>query len=125
MRSVILISAESLDLSALTSAYDGIGSACLQSPERLVVKGEWGWFAVGIEEGLVEEFSDSELSRVREIVANPVFLQLEYSSSEAADLAIGRFPHAVWVDNDHGMLRPIEEVQMCIQQGLEWQSSPT
>lgn len=124
MRSVILLSAEPLNLAGLASVYSDLGSVDLQSSERVVVEGEWGWFGIEIEERLAEEFCESELLLVREMVASPVFSSLEYSSSKAADLAVERLPSPLWVDNDHGMICPIEEIKMRIQQGLEWQSSP-
>jgi len=109
----------------MSEAYGDIGSTNLQSPKRLVVEGDWGWFAIGIDDELEVEFSDTELARIAQLIAEPVFAQLEYSDSSAADLAIELMPAAVetLIDNDHGMLRPIGEVRDLIRAGMEWQTS--
>lgn len=105
--------------------YSGIGSAYLQSPKRLVVEGDWGWFAIGIDDEIAGELSDIERAEIARLVPEPIYLQLEYSTSEAADLAIKLMPAAtdMLIDNDHGMLRPIEEVRGRIQAGMEWQTT--
>lgn len=88
MKSVIIISATKPDPSRVAEAYGDIGSMNLQSPKRLVVEGDWGWFAIGIDDELEGEFSDAERARIAQLVAEPVYARLEYSSSPAADLAI-------------------------------------
>jgi hypothetical protein len=109
----------------MAETYGDIGSTNLQSPKRLVVEGDWGWFAIGIDDELEGEFSGAERARIAQLVAEPVYAQLEYSSSSAADLAIKLMPATAetLIDNDHGMLRPIEEVRDLIRTGMEWQTS--
>jgi len=125
MKSVIIISATKPDPSRVAEAYGDIGSMNLQSPKRLVVEGDWGWFAIGIDDELEGEFSDAERARIAQLVAEPVDAQLEYSSSPAADLAIKLMPPTAGtlIDNDHGVLRPIEEVARPDPHGDEWQTS--
>lgn len=125
MKSVILISTGQLDLSDLAEVYADIGSTNLQSPKRLVVEGDWGWFAIGIDDEIAGEFSDIERAKIAQLVPEPVYVQLEYSTSSAADLAIKLMPATtdMLIDNDHGMLRPIEEVRGLIRAGMEWQTT--
>jgi hypothetical protein len=126
MNSVILISSEPFDLARLLKACGGAGSAYLQSPKRLIVEGDRGWFAIGIDEGLEEEFSGMELSTLEQIIPEPYFAQLEYSSPSVADLAVRLMPVSgtMLIDNDHGLTRSIDEVRQRIQAGVEWQTSP-
>ena len=124
MKSAIVISGTRPDLDRLSKVYGDIGSTYLQSPERLVVEGDWGWFAIGIDEALDDEFSDVERHRIGQIVPDPVYAQLEYSNTVAADLAIKLMPtpSEMLIDNDNGMLRPIAEVRDLIAAGMEWQT---
>lgn len=126
MKSLIVISASQPDLIRMAEVYSETGSANLQSPERLVVEGGWGWFAIGIDDELEGEFSDIERARIGQLGAAPVYAQLEYSNSSAADLAIKLMPvnTETLIDNDHGMLRPIREVRNLIDAEIEWQTSP-
>ncbi len=125
MKSVVVISATQPDLGRMSEAYGDIGSTNLQSPKRLVVEGDWGWFAIGIDDELEGEFSDTERAKIAQLIAEPVYAQLEYSSLSAADLAIKLMPATTetLIDNDHGALRPIEEVRDLIRAGMEWQAS--
>lgn len=108
----------------MSGAYGDIGSTKMQSPTRLVVEGTWGWFAIALDRELEAEFSDNERARITKLIAKPVYAQLEYSNSSAADLAIELMPvaAATLIDNDHGMLRSIEEVRDLIRAGMEWQT---
>ena len=125
MKSVIVISAGQLDLGRMSEAYGAIGSTYLQSPKRLVVEGEWGWFAIGIDDVTEGEFCDAERARIAQLIQQPVYAQLEFSNSSAADLAIRIMPATAdtLIDNDHGKLWPIEEVRELIRAGVEWQTS--
>ncbi len=125
MKSVILISSKQFDLERLLEVYGSVGSTDLQSSKRLVVEGDWGWFAVGIDEGLEKEFSNEERSAVDQVISEPFFAALEYSCLAAADLAVGLMPvtGTMLIDNDHGLTLPIEEVKQRIQTGVEWQTS--
>jgi hypothetical protein len=125
MKSVIVIFAGPPDLERLCEAYGGIGLTNMQTPQRLVVEGEWGWFAIEADEGIDGEFSDTERGRITQLIPEPVYAQLEYSSSSAVNLAIGLMPVTTdtLVDNDHGMLRPVGEVRELIQTGMEWETS--
>jgi hypothetical protein len=127
MKSVIVIFSSLPDLERMSEAYGGIGSTNLRSPERLVVEGDWGWFAIGIDDEVEGEYSDTERTRITQIIPDPVFSQLEYSGSRAADLAIRFMPASAdtLIDNDHGLLRPIGEVRELIQAGVEWQTRST
>jgi hypothetical protein len=91
------------------------------------VEGDWGWFAIGIDDEVEGEYSDTERTRITQIIPDPVFSQLEYSGSRAADLAIRFMPASAdtLIDNDHGLLRPIGEVRELIQAGVEWQTRST
>ncbi len=97
----------------------------MESPRRLVVEGDWGWFAIGIDDGIEREFSDTEHARIARLIAKPNYAQLEYSSSSAAELAINLMPTTseTLIDNDHGMLRPIEVVRDLIRAKMEWQTA--
>ena len=125
MKSVILISTGPPDLGRMSEIYSEVGSASLQSPNRLVVEGDWGWFAIGIDHELEDEFSDAERTRIAQLVTEPAYAQLEYSSPSAADVAIKLMPTTAetLIDNDHGALRPIGEVRDLIRAGMEWQTS--
>ena len=125
MKSVIVISSGQPDLSRMSKIYSDIGSVNLQSPKRLVVEGQWGWFAIGVEEQIEGEFSDAERKKIERLVPEPVYAQLEYSNPVAADLAIGSMPAAAntLIDNDHGIRRPIGEIRELIRTGMEWQTS--
>ena len=57
MKSVILLSSQQLDMSRMSAAHSDAGSANLEPPQRLVEEGDWGWFAVELNEGLAEELS--------------------------------------------------------------------
>lgn len=125
MKSVIVISAGQLDTNGLVEVYADIGSTTLGSPKRIVVEGDWGWFAIGIDDEAAEEFSDIDRAKIAQLLHEPVYAQLEYSTSLAADMAVKLMTVTtdMLIDNDHGMLRPIEEVRGLILTGMEWQTT--
>lgn len=124
MNSVILISSTVVDLGHMLESYGELGSAYLQSPDRLVVEGDWGWFAIGIEEALQVQYSDEERERIASFFTNPCYAYIEYGSVSAVDMAINLMPvkDEMLIDNDHGMILPIEEVRSLIQSNVEWQT---
>ena len=125
MRSVIVISTVQPNFQGLAEAYSAVGSTDLQSPDRLVVEGSWGWFAIERDPNLVCDFSDLELTEIARHVPEPVYCQLEYSTKSAADLAVQLMPKTVelFIDNDHGGFWPIEKVEDLIREGVEWQTT--
>lgn len=125
MKSIVIISAGQLDLARISGAYSRIGSTGLQSNKRLVVEGDWGWFALGLDDELRSEFSDTERDKIAQLLGNPVYFQLEYSNTSAADIAVQLMPvpAETLVDNDHGVLRRFDEVRHLIRAGLEWQTT--
>jgi hypothetical protein len=125
MKSVIVISPDRPDLRRMLEAYRSVGATNLQSPKRFTVEGDWGWFAVALDDELEDEFSEAEQTRIAQIITEPTYIQLEYSSSAAVDLAIKLMPTTAQtlIDNDHGMIRPIGEIRDLIHAGVEWQTS--
>jgi hypothetical protein len=125
MKSIIIISSGLPDLTLLSEAYSQFGTPHLQAKNRLVVEGDWGWFAISIDSEIEVEFSDVERERVDQLIAGSVYAQLEYSTATAADLALQFMPTVAetLIDNDHGMLRPIAEVRELIRAGIEWKTS--
>lgn len=125
MQSVIIITEKSLDLSALLDAYRVTGHVDLQSAHRLVVEGSWGWFAFNRDNTLEDEFDESELKKLKNFMQSLSFVQLEFSDSRAADIAALRLPieGTVMIDNDHGLVAPIEEIRRRIQEGNNWISA--
>ncbi|MGO7655511.1 hypothetical protein ACC679_11235 [Rhizobium ruizarguesonis] len=124
MKSMIIISDTRPNFGQLSEVYDNVGSTNMQSSKRLVVEGNWGWFAIEIDDSLEGEFSDDERAKIAEVMSEPVYAQLEYSNIYAADLAIKLMPTTAktLVDNDNGMIRPIEEVRELFRSGREWQT---
>jgi hypothetical protein len=114
-----------LDTDRLLDVFKDSGTVSLESETRVVVEGDWGWLAIGTDTEVEGELSESERARITEIIRRPFFAQLEYNTSAAADLAIRLLPspESTLIDNDHGMLLPIEQVRWRIQTGIEWQAS--
>jgi len=111
----------------MAESYSDIGSVDLQALRRIVIEGDWGWFAITIDDALAEEFSDSEVAEIEKDIDEPSFAQLEFSSTFAGDLAVRTMPvdTEILIDNDHGLIRSIEYIRLRIQAGLEWQTSST
>lgn len=124
---MLLISPSPLDFGRLSKTYSEIGSACLQTPQRLVVNGDWGWFAIEEDAFIPDELSVAEAKRIAQVVPEPVYTGLDYKNSVAADLAIGLMPLSdeIYIGTDHGLFCPINEVKKRIRTGLDWQSSST
>jgi hypothetical protein len=124
MRSVVVITNQPLDIHTLADAYKTSGHVDIQSDERLVIEGEWGWFAFNRDKVLEEEFDEAELDELRRQVDAPSFAQLEYSNSRAADIAILGLPvnGTTLIDNDHGLIAPVGEIRRRIQEGAGWHS---
>ena len=125
MRSVIIITEKALDLNKLADAYRTSGQVDLQSAERLVVEGSWGWFAFNRENTLEEEFDEFELARIRQKMRALSFAQLEFSDSRAADIAVLGLPvdDKIMIDNDHGLIAPIGEIRRRVQEAQDWISA--
>jgi len=127
MRSIIIVTEKPLDLSKLDAAYKADGETSLQAPDRLVVEGGWGWFALNRENAIEEEFDKSELEALRERIQVPTlsFAQLEFSNPRAGGIAVLGLPidDKIIIDNDHGLISPIEEVKKRIRQGEDWFSA--
>jgi hypothetical protein len=122
--SVILISDKPFNLAAFGKACEANGRAYLQSDRRLVVEGDWGWFALDCDQSLRADFDDEELAMLGRLIREPIFGQLSYRPNHAADMAIKLLPlgDSVLVDNDHGLVLPVGEVRQRIQSGCEWQT---
>jgi hypothetical protein len=114
-----------LDTDRLLDVFKDSGTVSLESETRVVVEGDWGWFAIGTDTEIEGELSESERARIIEIICRPLFAQLEYNTSAAADLAVELLPspEGTLIDNDHGMVLPIEQVRWRILTGIEWQAS--
>lgn len=126
MKSVILIYSKHPNIEYMSKIYRNIGSTNIDSPERLVVEGDFGWFAIGVDDSLEGDFSELERAEIamRILAEDPVYAQLEYSNSYAVNLAIKLMPTTTetLIDNDHGRIRSIEEVRDLIRAGMEWQT---
>jgi len=125
MRSVIIVTENPLDLNKLADIYRTSGLVDLQSPERLVVKGSWGWFAFNREPNLEEEYDEFELEKLKQKMSRATFVQLEFSDSRAANIAVLLLPDndKIMIDNDHGLIAPIGDVQRRIQNAEDWTSA--
>lgn len=125
MKSVAIISDNTLDLAALAEIYTTQGRVDMPSKKRLVVEGAWGWFAMNLGEPPLEDFDESELAQVKTKIARPCFAQLEYSTGPAADAAITLLPSNGFtlIDNDHGLIAPLEEIRRRISEGSAWQTA--
>lgn len=124
MKSVVLISSCRIRIDDAAGVFKAVGSVYIEPSERVVVEGDWGWFAIGLDES-GDSFSGEETSNLEKILKTPFFAQLEYRNSASVNLAIEHMPAAgeILIDNDHGALRPIEEIREMIQRGMEWQTS--
>jgi hypothetical protein len=122
-KSVILISIRPLDLVEFGRACESSGRVDCQSDHRLVVEGDWGWFALDVDQSLRNDFDDTELAKVRQLIREPIFGELSYSDNRVVDLSIKLLPLAddVLVDNDHGVVLPVGEIRRRIKSGREWQ----
>jgi hypothetical protein len=125
MKSILLISDTLLDLAALGASYSPVGIVDIQSQQRLVVEGEWGWFALNQEPEAEAELDEVELAQIRRSFTTPFYIQLEFSSPRAVDVAVSNFTAEVplLVDNDFGLIRPIDEVRASIAAGKSWLTS--
>jgi hypothetical protein len=124
MKSVILISDRPVDLRKIAEDYESLGSVDAQSSLRLVIEGNWGWFAFNLEADLEDEIGEAEVTTIRQSINNPSYVQLEFSSACAVNIAISKFiPRGlILVDNDHGMLWSLEEVKRRIETNEDWLS---
>lgn len=124
MKSVILISDSPVDLRKIAEDYESFGSVDAQTSLRLVIEGNWGWFAFNLETNLEDEINDAELTTFRHFINNPSYIQLEFSSVCAVNVAISKFtPRGlILVDNDHGMICSLEEVKRRIESYEDWLS---
>jgi hypothetical protein len=97
----------------------------MPSSQRLVIEGDCGWFAFNLGEPPLADFDEAELARITAKITRPCFAQLEYSNGTAANFAITLFPGggSTLVDNDHGLIAPIEEIRKRIDEGSEWQTA--
>ncbi|WP_421694503.1 hypothetical protein [Aestuariivirga sp.] len=126
MKSIIIIFNGQPNLNYMATVYSAQGRTSIQSPKRLVVEGEWGWFAIDVDAELEADFSESERDQITRVVPEPIFAQMPYSNSFSANLAVELMPTTAetLIDNDHGMLLRINEVREMIHAGKEWQTAP-
>ena len=58
---------------------------------RLVIEGNWGWFAFNLEADLEDEIGDAERTTIRHSISDPSYVQLEFSSACAVNIAMSKF----------------------------------
>jgi len=124
MRSFIIISENILDLQDLNGSYIDIGKAYTTSQSRLVVEGDWGWFSISHDDTIINDFDDEERSAINFTLEDASFYLAEYSNLYSANMAIERMPVNTrqWIDNDHGLICPIDKIKKYILDGIEWQN---
>lgn len=124
MRAVTLIARSPIDLEALQERFRDSDRVGLQSASRLVVAGDWGWFAFDADQKVGSEFEEADIEKFRAAIATPFFLLLEYSTTDAAERAISSLPSDDFlIDNDHGLVLPVAEVRRRIQSRENWQTA--
>jgi hypothetical protein len=128
MKSVILISDRPIDLDAFGEAFRAYGRVHRdpQSKSRIVIQlNEEGWFDVECDQSIHNEFDDEELVKLSQLIQAPVFAGISYSDDHVADVIIKLLPLApdTLVDNDHGLVLPVEEIRKRIQSGRKWQTA--
>ena len=122
MQSIILITPEPLNLRAMAKSDENLKRVDILSDQRLVVEGDWGWFALNIDDAIRADFEADELADVLRVMTTSHFAQLEYSSAEAANAALKtlRIPETALIDNDHGLRVSFTEVRRRISLGVDW-----
>lgn len=125
MKSIVLISSCPLNLQDLGNGYGAIGKIDSQSGHRLVVEGVGGWFAINLDYDTSDDFDEDEREYIHQFIERPHFSLMEYSSDHAARLAISGliYKGTVIVDNDNGLLLPIDEVKRRIERSEDWLNS--
>lgn len=95
------------------------------SVQRLVVEGSWGWFTINLDENIIDDFDNSELDQIRSKINKPSFAQLEYSDEASVNIAVLGLPkkQIIFIDNDHGLCLPIDEIRKRIQKAEVWQTA--
>jgi hypothetical protein len=123
MKSITIITDTPLELAALAESYKYAGQVRTESGKRMIVEGDWGWFAFAIDEPPIDDFEASELHEVKSRISRPSFSLLEFRNTASAEIAILGLPSGreIVIDNDHGLIVPIEEIRRRIREGSEWQ----
>ena len=119
MQSVIIITAAPLDLDAIIAGARRIGVIELHSQVQLAVKGDWGHFILDVYDSIADDYEPEALQRVRTLIREPHFAQLMYREAAALDQGVLLLPEC-WIDNDHGLLAPIEDIRARIARGEDW-----
>ncbi|MEN9470399.1 MAG: hypothetical protein RL630_2132 [Verrucomicrobiota bacterium] len=78
MKSILLISDTLLDLAALGASYSPVGIVDIQSQQRIVVEGAWGWFALNQEPEAEAEMDEVELAQIRRSFTTPFSSNLNF-----------------------------------------------
>jgi hypothetical protein len=129
MKSVILISDRLFDLEAFGEAFRAYGRVHRdhRSKNRIVVQLNEGWFDVECDQSIRNEFDDAELAKLSQCIQDPIFAGISYSNERVIDMAINLLPlgPGVLVDNDYGLVLPVEEIRLRIESGREWQTAST
>lgn len=112
-KSVVLVTAERLRLGELAIRYSEVGRPNLTLDERLVVETTDGFFAIEPSEELRAHYESEELAKITLTIKQPNFSLLEYRTNADLRRALGPLSviSGVLVDDDHGRIRPLAELQ--------------
>lgn len=127
MRSVVLVTSGELDRQGLRTFFSQAGDASFLDEDRLSVRGMWGEFQlVFAHDSIAGDFPPEELALVEKKVPGATLALLVFFTTAAAEFAINALPapDGSLIDNDHGLLAPLEEFRRRIRAKIEWETAP-
>lgn len=80
---------------------------------QIMIEGQSGWLSVLRDDRVLDEYDDEERSELSAMLADPMPFLLEWKGSDLVEALLRAVPleSGAVVDNDHGLLVPIEAIR--------------
>lgn len=121
MRTAIIITKDRLDLHVIAHNFSRHGRVD-KVEDRLVVERPNGWFSLGIDDSILDDYDEDELHFVKQTLSRFFFAYLEFSTVDTANFALLHMdiPSDSLIDNDHGNIVSIEIIRYLIVDSIDW-----
>lgn len=80
--------------------------------DQVTIEQESEWLSIIQDDQVLDDFDDTECTRILELVGEPLVYVIEWKGNKLVERLLRSIPHNIRaaVDNDHGLLVPVDQV---------------